>query len=206
MRSSKRKLSIPADSCGQSQQAITRCELCNGSDINFTKPQQWGDKEACALAESLVIPPAAPVCQACRRDIGRVLSDSNFTPRWVKNRDKVRACAIQNCTAEVFVTTKSITLEGFQSALSATHLNAIDPVTSPIPLCKYHYFVLYYLSPSQTNCASCGVSLQHTSIRPCPNAIVIENHLREKTGFKGHISDADKVCINCYKFHLTILQ
>ncbi len=40
------------------------------------------------ITTSLLIAPDAPVCQACRRDIGRVGSDPDFTPRWEKVKGK----------------------------------------------------------------------------------------------------------------------
>ena len=65
----------------------------------------------------------------------------------------------------------------------------------------YHYF-----SPTQTNCVSCSVSLKRINSRYCPNPSEIEQHLCDKTGFDGHIKDTDKVCMSCYKFHLSILH
>ena len=60
------------------------------------------------------------------------------------------------------------------------------------------------MSPSQTNCASCDVSLKYVDARSCSNPPVIEEHMREKTGFEGHIGDNDEVCMNFYKFHLSL--
>ena len=89
-----------------SPQSREQCELCNGSDTKFTRPQQWRNESACSIATSLLIAPDAPVCQACRRDIGRIGSDPDFTPRWEKVKGKRGECAIHECTAEVFVSSK----------------------------------------------------------------------------------------------------
>ena len=64
----------------------------------------------------------------------------------------------------------------------------------------YHYY-----SPTQTNCVSCNVSIKRINARSCPNPFEIE-HLRDKTGFDGNSKDTDKVCMSCYKFHLSILH
>ena len=101
---------------------------------------------------SILIAPDAPVCQACRRDIGRVGSDPDFTPRWEKVKGKRGECVIHECTAEVFASSKPISMETFQSALAATRLNAVN---NPIPLCKHllyhpgHYFMLYHTTLHQ---------------------------------------------------------
>ena len=42
--------------------------------------------------------------------------------------------------------------------------------------------------------------------RPCPNAKVVKDHLQENTAFDGNLSDGDKVCHSCYKYHLQIIQ
>ncbi len=176
--SSRRKLSF--SNSDSSLQLREQCELCNGSDTKFTRPQQWRNESACSIATSLLIAPA------CRRDIGRVGSDPDFTPRWEKVKGKRGEC---ECTAEVFASNKSISIEMFQSALAETGLNAADNINNPIPLCKHHYFMLYhYSSPTQTNCVSCKVSLKRINARSCPNPSEIEQHLRDKTGFEGNIN------------------
>ena len=50
---------------------------------------------------------------------------------------------------------------------------------------------------TQTNCITCGVSLQWAASSPrcCPNPEVIEKHLKKNTGIDGHIGPQDKVCI-----------
>ncbi len=84
--SSRRKLSF--SNSDSSLQSHEQCKLCNGSDTKFTKPQQWRNKSACSIATSLLIAPDAPICQASRRDIGRVGFDPDFTPRWEKVKGK----------------------------------------------------------------------------------------------------------------------
>ncbi len=86
--SSRRKLSFSITSTAVCNQSREQCELCNGSDTKFTRPQQWRNESACSIATSLMIAPDAPVCQACRRDIKRVGSDPDFTPRWEKVKGK----------------------------------------------------------------------------------------------------------------------
>ena len=84
---SRRKLSLLASS-SEGTEADVKCELCSGSDIKFTSPQQWKSESAISLAESLQLPPASHICQACQRDISRGVSDSDFTPRWERVKGK----------------------------------------------------------------------------------------------------------------------
>ena len=49
-------------------------------------------------------------------------------------------------------------------------------------------------------------SLRHCNSRPCPQPEVIQQHLRENTGFDGYVKAQNKVCYTCYKCHLLILQ
>lgn len=100
-----------------------------------------------------------------------------------------------------------MSVEKIQSAIVSTGLVVCGDIPFPTPLCKHHYHVIYNeLQPSQSHCVTCGSSLKHTTARFCPNPDLIEAHLREKTGFDGHIKEADRVCFICYKFHLRILQ
>ena len=82
-----------------------------------------------------------------------------------------------------------------------------DTVPVPTPLCNHHYYIVYNaVQPQQTNCPTCGISLRHIKSRPCPNAEIIGEHLRDSTGFEGTLTSGDKVCYSCYKSHLVILQ
>ena len=84
---------------------------------------------------------------------------------------------------------------------------SLHELPEPTPLCKHHYHLLYnILQPPQTNCVTCHISLWHCNSRPCPKPEIIELHLRENTGFEGHLKAQDKVCYICYKSHLVILQ
>ena len=82
-----------------------------------------------------------------------------------------------------------------------------DDIPIPTPLCKHHYYTIYNLiQPQQTNCPTCGVNLKHVTSRPCPDAEVVKDHLQKNTTFNGDLSDGDRVCYSCYKFHLLILH
>ncbi len=115
---SSRRLSF--SNSDSSLQSHEQCELCNDSDTKFTRPQQW------RITTSLLIAPDAPVWQACRRDELDLTLISHLDGRkW-----KVKGENVQ-CTAEVFVSSKSIPMETFQSGLVATGLKSqVTPITS----------------------------------------------------------------------------
>ena len=46
------------------------------------------------------------------------------------------------------------------------------------------------IQSSQSHCVTCGSSQKHTIARFGPNPDLIEAHLK-KTGFDGHINEAD---------------
>ena len=80
-----------------------------------------------------------------------------------------------------------------------------EVIPTPTPLCKYHYHLTYNaLQPRE--CATCGTRLRGNNHRPCPKPDVIQEHLRERTGFEGEIHSQDRVCITCYKSHLVVLK
>ena len=76
------------------------CNLCLGRHSRFSTPGTWKSEDARSLALSLEISPDDLVCYACRRDITRLLGDTKYTPRWVK--DKTRTCCIAECHNIVF--------------------------------------------------------------------------------------------------------
>jgi hypothetical protein len=52
----------------------------------------------------------------------------------------------------------------------------------------------------------CNISLRHVSSRPCAQPDKVEQLLKEKTDFDGHLTTKDLVCYCCYKSHLTMLH
>ena len=84
---------------------------------------------------------------------------------------------------------------------------SLHELPEPTPLCKHHYRIIHsILQPPQTNCSTCNISLRHCNSRPCPQPEVIQQHLRENTGFEGHVKAQDKVCYTCYKCNFLNLQ
>ena len=203
--SSRRRLSFRTGlECEQQQ-----CELCSGCHVQLSHPTQWKSEQACALMTSLQVPLESLVCQPCRRDVNRLLTKPDFTPRWEKCK-KRPACIADDCTDEVFVCTKVMDIQQLHLAIKTTGLVISDSENIPIPtpLCKTHYYYLYRsLQPSQTNCITCGTDLRNKVklSRTCPRSDVIESPLRDNTGFEGQIKEHDKVCYSCYKFHTSIL-
>ena len=146
------------------------------------------------------------VCQACRKDVTKALSDSRFVPRWSKHCEK-KVCCIQQCHCKVFASLNKAQ-ELIESAIHCSGLACSFPeVPIPAPLCKHHYHIVYNtVEPTQTNCVTCGMSLKHSTPKLCPNPELIEPHLKECVGFQGSIGKNDKVCSVCYRSHLLILQ
>ena len=96
-----------------------------------------------------------------------------------------------------------------KSLLASTSLQfENDIIPFPTPLCAQHYHVAYSaIQPRQKFCPTCGISLRHATTRQCPNAgLIIKEHPTNATGFNGTLLHDDKVCLTCYKAHLTILQ
>ena len=58
----------------------------------------------------------------------------------------------------------------------------------------------------QTHCRTCGSSLRSAPFRICPNAVHIQQYLRETSGFDGNFTKSDWVCTVYYKSHLQILK
>ncbi len=73
------------------------------------------------------------------RHVDETSDELDLTP--TSHLDGGGECVIHECIAEVFASSKSISMEIFRSALAADNIN------NPIPL---HYFMLYhYSSPMQ---------------------------------------------------------
>ena len=172
----------------------------------MSSPSQWKSEQARTLATSLQVPIHSLVCRPCRQDVSRVIADHSYVPRWRKEREKV--CCISDCNESVFACSRMANSETLRSAMDAAGVEcSVNDLPEPTPLCKQHYHMIYnVLQPPQTNCVTCNISLRHCNIRPCPKPEVIEEHLRENTGFEGHVKAQDKVCFTCYKSHLIILQ
>ena len=201
-RCSRRRLSFEARNTEDKQQ----CHLCHGHHQKVNSPSQWKSDDARRYVESLNVPADGLICQTCRKDITKVLSDSMFVPRWKKSNDK-RECCIQQCSNTVFASLHK-TSEQVQSAIQSGGLKcSLSTVPTPAPLCKHHYHLVYnLLQPTQIHCITCGMSLKHSNTRLCPQPKFIENHLKENMGFVGTNGGNDKVCYICYRSHLVILQ
>ena len=182
------------------------CSLCHGT-FQLSSPSKWRNGEAYRYFLSLNVPRGGVVCITCRRDISRVLSDPNHTPRWIQPSRKT-ACCVDGCREVVF-----------SSLLrSSIHINAtfndlgfkstVSPIPNPIPLCKHHYHKVYRsLEPIQRQCITCSRNLRvESNSKLCPQPKIIQKHLEQHAGFEGTITNNDKVCYKCYKSHLRTIQ
>ena len=60
----------------------------------------------------------------------------------------------------------------------------------------------------QEPCVTCQTALRrHSSshVRVCPQPTIIQDYLKEHTGFDDTIKESDKVCYTCYRSHLVII-
>ena len=184
------------------------CGLCGGLHLTGSRPANW--KSAAAREYShqhLHIPADSIVCQACRRDITRVLSDDTIVPRWNKPATETPACCVSDCHQLSHAMLQKATPEQLLQAFTALGLECGTHTPPPTPLCKEHYHAVYNaVYPTQYHCATCGVSLRHTKQRLCPEPALIEQHLKENTNFQGTLTLTSKVCFPCYRAHLFALK
>ena len=183
-----------------------KCKLCKSLHSQLSKPAQWKNELARSSAASLQLGMDSLVCRPCRYDISRVVTLPRYVPRWERLR---KTCYIATCCEEVFasISTKVANQAEIQTAMETTGLAISEDIPVPTPLCKHHYHTIYnILQPSQTHCVTCGLPLKGHNPRSCPKPELIEQHLKENTGFQGCINPGDKVCYTCYKSHTITLQ
>ena len=182
------------------------CKLCQCHNSHLSSPASWRNEQARSHVLSLQVPPDSLVCRPCRHDVTRVLANPCYVPRWRKGKTSAKnsTCCILGC--------RSVTLSAVGSTSEVHHAFesmglkcSSEVIPTPTPLCKYHYHLTYNaLQPRE--CATCGTRLRGNNHRPCPKPDVIQEHLRERTGFEGEIHSQDRVCITCYKSHLVVLK
>ena len=186
--------------------------MCNSHHRQLSSPAEWKNEQARAYVLSLQVTPESLVCRPCRDDVTRVLANSKYIPRWAKgscsSARNTHDCCVHNCKGAAFVSTTLGNSDQMKHAFISTGIKCShEIIPTPTPLCKYHYHVLYtVLNSVQRQCATCGTWLKYTSHRSCPKPEVIQEYLKEHTGFEGQIQDHDQVCLTCYKSHLVILQ
>ena len=117
-------------------------------------------------------------------------------------------CCVKGCPDISFAHSKVTDSDTMKQILEDASLQIEgDTIPFPTPLCNHHYYTVYNaVQPQQINCPTCGISLKHVKSRPCPNAELIGEHLRDSAGFEGNLMSGDKVRYSCYKSHLVILQ
>ncbi len=207
MERSRRRLSF-----GQAAPDVSTCtcSLCLGHHQQFSAPESWRSEDARAFALTLNISVGDPVCYTCRKDLTRVLFDGTYVPRWEKahNKSDTSQCCVVQCSHKVFASLHKATSDQLRSTFHTAGLECTTPVIPiPCPLCKHHYHLVYILvQPTQTHCATCGVSLKHSNPKSCPNLELIEKYLHENADYDGHINNDDNVCYTCYRAHLVILK
>ena len=164
---------------------VNQCSLCSGHHTHLSLPKQWKNDRARAYVLSLeVVSPGSQVCRLCRRDdITKVLSKSNYTPRWGKTKYASKnvdphKCCIHNCKDSAFVCSTLGDTEQIKNAFHSIGLKyEQDNIPIPTPLCKYHYYLLYdIIHLIQRRCATCGTWLRYDSQHPCPKPETIYSY------------------------------
>ena len=186
----------------------TDCALCNTPHDHISRVKTWKNIKACEFVAEKGITGDNHICRPCRDDVGRVLTNSTYHPRWEKQRIN-NECCIRCCTNDVFASSNMADANRMSLAVEECGLKSkLSVLPIPTPLCKHHYHQLYkniQVQPN-TNCPTCNTSLKNMKSRLSPNPAIIEQHLLTTTGFDGHISDTDRVCFTCYKSQLTIIK
>ena len=123
----------------------------------------------------------------------------------MEGKKDTNVCCVNHCAESAFACSNMASCGTIRSAMETAGIEcSLHELPEPTPLCKHHYHLIYnILQPPQTNCVTCHISLRHCNSRPCPKPEIIELHLRENTGFEGHLKAQDKVCYTCYKSHIT---
>ena len=207
MRSSSRLANSPADtSVGDTPLRDMSCFFCGAQHQHVSSPWRWKKEAATRYLQEKGIAKDSVVCQACRKDITKVLSDTTFKPRWCKVHASKKGCVISGCGNDSFASLHKPTMESIQQALATLGLESSHS-TVPMPLCKEHYHAVYNaIYPTQFYCVTCAMSLRYSCPRHCPQPATIEGYLKENNGFTGSIGVTDMVCTSCYRSHLFILK
>ena len=205
-RCSRRRLSYGPQTTNQADVQVSTvvCALCKASHKCMSKVQSWQNAQACELVSKLGITLDDIICRPCRVDIRRVLANCSYIPRWGK-RNKLTKCCVKGCPEVCFVHSKVTDACTIKCIFEDKCLETEGNIPVPTPLCLHHYYMVYnIIQPQQTHCPTCGISLKHVPTRPCPNAELIGEHLRESAGFEGNLNTGDRVCFCCYKSHLIV--
>ena len=194
------------------------CTLCEQpGKIKYSHPKTWKDKTALQQLKIIepqkLITPESCICQLCRDDVSKIISDPSYNPRWRKVKPDEQWCSIHvdQCSSEGKLKTKLVTsVYDLESILGTTVRQEAKNLLGPLPLCQEHYRRMYKtVNPSQFmfNCKTCNKRLHNLhSCRKCPNVQLIQKFLVETTDFEGTISHDDQICYACYKAQLTIVK
>ena len=177
------------------------CTLCEQpGKIKYSHPKTWKDKTALhhlkILEPSKSIIPESCICQLCRDDVCKLISNPGYNPRWRKVKYDKQWCSINQCSSEGKLWTKLVTgVHDLESILGIAMRPDAKTLVSPLSLCQEHYRQMYKtLNPFQFmfNYKTCNKCLHNIhSCRKCPNVQLINKILVETTDFKCTISHDD---------------
>ena len=69
------------------EEGNSSCALCSKRHLYLSCPAEWKNEQACTYVLSLKVSPRSLICCPCRDDVSRVISKSEYTPKWVKSRN-----------------------------------------------------------------------------------------------------------------------
>ena len=177
------------------------CTLCKRSSPQLSTPMTWRNEKAKVFAKTLGISEGQAICRACRQEIPRLLENPRLIPRWKKETKK--GCYVPGCCKMSYCETDMVSADELSNILGIS----VCIVPKPTPLCKSHYHTVYnHRKPAQTNCSTCATSLKGCITRSCPDPLLIQRHLQEKTGFEETLCTGSKVCYACYKSQLQVIN
>ena len=155
----------PVSSSVHQGQPCQPCILCRRANLSkYFLPKSWKDdshlQKLRELEPSLNIKPESCICRNCRQDVS-CLGESGVIPRWrkINNPDEIeKQCYVSQCNEhECKITTlsecKITTLSDKATICSLFGMDIPNPEpfetassNEGIPLCIYHYGVLYLRS------------------------------------------------------------
>ena len=166
-----------------------------------------------AIEPELSVAPDACICRNCRDSLSSGhRNPDHFQPRWsrVGASSSVLECEVPGCTKPACRCTQLASKEEIRCHLQCGPLT--DRSGKDTNLCDQHYRDLHkQTNPEnyQWKCAVCSIAVRGSNyhkFRACAEPRTFQQHLREHTDYEGSITDTDKVCMECYRYSLSVVR
>ena len=153
------------------------------------------------MEPDLKIQPESCICQNCRDSLSSGQKDpENYHPRW--KRPNVTFCV--KCQA---VLNLHVRVPDYQTGKKLLTCTCVHNKHTSTHLCDMHYRSLHKaLNPAnyQWKCVVCLIGINgsnYSNFRACSEPELFQSHLND---FQGKLIQYDKVCMECYRYSLTI--